>query len=67
MEQTLFYGIFDGGQSRDDALGLEMRMVRSEDDLDTHCGIRDLPILHRDVEVDPNQYSFTSEVNVDNR
>jgi hypothetical protein len=35
--------------------------------LDTHGGIRDLAILHGDVEVNPDQYSFAFEINIGNR
>jgi len=57
----------DGGQSCNDALVLEISMVKPETMLDTYGGIRDLAVLHGDVEVNPDQHSFSFEINVGNR
>lgn len=68
MRQTLVYDMFDGGQSRDDALVVDVSAVKPEAMLNfTHSGIGNRSILHRNIEVDPNQHSFSFEVNVSNR
>jgi len=41
-------------------------MVKPKTMLGTYGGIRDLAILHRDVEVNPDQHSFAIEINVSN-
>lgn len=54
ISQTFIYGVCDGGQGRDDTLVLEINTVKLKTMLDTYGGIRDLAILHGDVEVNPN-------------
>lgn len=60
----MFHRVFDGRQSRNDALVLEISIMKHEGMLDAYGGIGDLSILHGDVEIDPNQHSFTFEFNV---
>lgn len=64
MRQTLFYRVTDGGQSCNDALVLEISTVMLEAILDAYRGIRDLAIFHGNVEVDPDQHPFASEIKI---
>ena len=54
ISQTVFDGIFDGRQSCNDTLILEISTVKPETMLDTHGRIRDLATLHGDIEVNPD-------------
>ena len=54
INQTFVYGMCDSGQSCNDALVLEISMVKPKTMLGTYGGIRDLAILHGDVEVNPD-------------
>jgi len=67
MGQTVSDGMCDGRQSRDDALVLEISAGKAATMVATYGRIRDLAILHGDVEVNPNQYSFAFKVNVGDR
>jgi hypothetical protein len=66
LSKTLFYRVFDGRQSCNDALVHKIRVMKPEAMLDAYGGIRYLAILHGNVEVDPDQHSFAFEVNISN-
>jgi hypothetical protein len=46
---------------------MEISIMRLESILDAYGGIRDLAILHGDVEVDPDQHSFSFKINIGDR
>ena len=54
ISQTLVDGIRDGGQSCNDALVLEISTSKPKTMSATYGRIRDLAILHGDVEVNPD-------------
>jgi len=47
-------GIFDGRQSCNDALVPKISMTELTTMLDAYCWVRDLAILHGDIEINPN-------------
>lgn len=67
MNQTVFYRVFDGRQSGNNALVLEVRIVKPELMLDAYRGICDLAILHGDIKVDPDQHSLVLENDIGDR
>ena len=54
ISQTIFDGIFYGGQSRNNALVLEISTGKSATMVATYGRIRDLAILHGNVKINPD-------------
>lgn len=64
MIATVVESILDRRESSDDTLEMLVRSCSPAVRDCTHCGVSDLSILHRDIEVNTDEDAFALEIEV---